>query len=621
MDKHLTVTVKRLLGSPLSIDGKWAEAFVYQPPKSEDAARRGSLYTVVQLSSRQAESNLSEWGEDLWETLRGVYYQKVEGSPLDALEEAVREAQEFLVKRVAELPGKMELDFDLAAVSLWGQVLYLAQLGSVKVYLRRDGDTRLIAEGGEEPEITAASGILKNGDDVFLVTEGAEVGDDKSKTEDDNSGEAVLQLTINIEAVPDHEEVVDIEDTAESERGTNLVSKLKKKVAVFIKSFLNRNKLLYVEKQPEVMLKPRSSQSTQVIIGFLIIALIISTFFTIRRRRTLLRTEAVKEALELADNNLKTAESLLDLNNIKARKLLEESEQGLDEVSGYNIKTEELEKARRDLETLFDKAANITRTEPSLVYDFAAQGSTVSLADVTINVTRNTVYALDKERNRIYEVSLDSEPQIGRLSGSVTNSSLLWATDKLVYYLSGNSINSINVDDSSISTGVAELPADKAWADMSMYLDNLYILSTSDSQIYKFTFANSGFSDSTPWLEEDIDLSSAVALTIDGNIFVLLSDASLFKFGGGEKVEFGVKNLDKSFVQPADLVTTVDSRYLYVLDSGNNRVVLLDKEGRYQQQYVWESDLGTCENLLLDEGNSKLYLRCSNSLYTFGLNN
>ncbi len=627
MDKHLTVNIKRLLGSPLTSEGKWGDAFVYQPPSSEDAARRGSLYVVVQLSSDTPSLHLAKLGEHLWETLRGVYYQKVEGSPLDALEESGSVAQEFLIKRISELPGKTSLEFDLAAVSLWGQVLYLAQLGSVQVYLRRDGKARLIAEGGEDNEITASSGILKNNDEVFIVTKGVELSAEGEllTTEDENAGdphlgEAALKLTVDIETVPDEEEVVAFADTAEGESATGFITRVRVQFRRLLTNLVGRGKDIYVEKPPELSLRPSSSRSTQVIIGVLIVALVVSTLFTIRQRRRVIRTEAVDEALQLAEKNLQSAESLLDLNNLKARELLRESEQRLEIVSAYNIKTEEINNADVRIQTLFDRVANISRLEPQLIYDFSVQGEGVDLVDVAYSPSASTAFVADAGRRYIYELNIDSEPAIENMVANIDNPRLLVYDDNTVYMLTDVGFHSINVEDSSLSSAILELPDGSNWSAVDLYLANIYLLSTTDSQIYKFSPKGSAYSESMPWLEEDADLNYAISMAIDGNIFVLSSTGTVYKFAGGRKTELAVTNLDKPFEQPSDIATTVESRYLYVLDSGNSRAVVLDKEGRYQEQYLWESNLGTCKDLLLDELDKTVYLRCDNSFYSFNLN-
>ena len=61
-------------------------------------------------------------------------------------------------------------------------------------------------------------------------------------------------------------------------------------------------------------------------------------------------------------------------------------------------------------------------------------------------------------------------------------------------------------------------------------------------------------------------------------------------YSGGTKTEFAVIGLDKSFSNPIKVVTDIDFSNIYVADRGNNRVVVLDKDGALVRQYKNDDD-------------------------------
>jgi DNA-binding beta-propeller fold protein YncE len=69
-------------------------------------------------------------------------------------------------------------------------------------------------------------------------------------------------------------------------------------------------------------------------------------------------------------------------------------------------------------------------------------------------------------------------------------------------------------------------------------------------------------------------------------IYILKSDGSLIKFLKGAQETFTVSGLDGNFVSPAQVVTDYDFDNIYVADSGNKRVVVLNKQGALVKQYL-----------------------------------
>ena len=124
--------------------------------------------------------------------------------------------------------------------------------------------------------------------------------------------------------------------------------------------------------------------------------------------------------------------------------------------------------------------------------------------------------------------------------------------------------------------------------------NNLYILDPGANAIHKYQATAGGYEVApSPYLlaSADVDLSSAIDLAIDGDIFVLMSDASVLRLRGGQREPFEVTGLDVDTMKPTRIFTEVDTDSLYLVDSANKRIVEIDKreesEGEFVRQFKY----------------------------------
>ena len=157
--------------------------------------------------------------------------------------------------------------------------------------------------------------------------------------------------------------------------------------------------------------------------------------------------------------------------------------------------------------------------------------------------------------------------------------------------------------------------------DAGTYFGSVYFLAPSENQILKFAvIADGEYAEPKYWVTtENPPLKNAVAMAIDGFIYVLKSDGSVLKFEKGERVlDFSLKDLDKPLADPQAIFTTVDSERLYILDTGNQRVVITNKSGFYESQYVYEGALDPTD-LFVDEAVGVLYLLDGTKIFRIGM--
>jgi len=153
------------------------------------------------------------------------------------------------------------------------------------------------------------------------------------------------------------------------------------------------------------------------------------------------------------------------------------------------------------------------------------------------------------------------------------------------------------------------------------YFGNFYLLDSQSNQIFKYLpTADGGYSNPPePWFQIDVDLTGVVDMAIDGYIYLLYADGRILKFMGGELEPFEQTELDEPLRGPTAIFTSPDeeTKFLYVADAGNRRIVQFSKEGQFIRQFR-AAEAGVFDQLKslhVDEIGSKFYILSGNTLY------
>lgn len=158
------------------------------------------------------------------------------------------------------------------------------------------------------------------------------------------------------------------------------------------------------------------------------------------------------------------------------------------------------------------------------------------------------------------------------------------------------------------------------WTDavgLGTYLGNIYVLDKTKGGILKFVGASHT---KTNYFAANIspDLSKATAMAIDGSIWVLLKDGTIFKFTRGKPDSFTLSGIDKAFNNPLKIYTSNDSNNLYILDTGNSRIVALNKDGTYKEQYKTDV-IKKAKDFNVKEKDKKIFILSSGKIYQIDL--
>ncbi len=268
-----------------------------------------------------------------------------------------------------------------------------------------------------------------------------------------------------------------------------------------------------------------------------------------------------KNAIGLANDNLKLAQSRLNQSNIKdARSLLQAALLNLSDLSGN--------KAGDVRNQINQVLANLNHTSDKQPVVFSDLKEQIKNGQATLITARDNGVNVISAEGKLFSVLPDGINELGELK---LIPKFLFSTQTAVGALDGSGkIAVLDLKSKKISSYSLEKLS--AAADIALYENNLYIL--SENIIYKYADAVIGGSKRTEW-NSDPASGKLITLAADGNIYALNDAGKLIKYYKGKnEAEF---DLQLSPSADSRIFTAKDSAFLYLADKTNKKVYVFDK--------------------------------------------
>jgi hypothetical protein len=178
------------------------------------------------------------------------------------------------------------------------------------------------------------------------------------------------------------------------------------------------------------------------------------------------------------------------------------------------------------------------------------------------------------------------------------------------------------------SLGLSEFPSTDGsmWGQpvaAAGYYGRLYLLDRQTNQILRYVLTNVGYEgvpSSYIQAETPSDLSQALDLAIDGNVYVLHATGTMSKYQEGLDAPFPQTDLDKPLSDPSAVFATGyldEDGYVYVADAGNQRIVQFSKTGEFMRQFQDRDSthMDDLRSIFIEEAERKLFFLNGNKLY------
>jgi len=593
---------------------------------------------VISLSEL-TEGEVVTAGREIISRLHEEYYGHLEEKAIDQLKKALTQILE---------ETKKEARVEIEAVALVGETIYFAIAGKGKVLVQREGKMATILLG-EKEKVEVASGRVVSGD-VFLLgsqkffsllAEGAikaalsadlasEAAESLTpmihgKKEDGRAAAAVLKLKGLVEekpkaVLPSEEKLPEEKPTFERQR---FKVDVKQKLTDLSKQGVRLSQLLlfkvekklkrraiYLAKEDKEKKRPRKTLMS--VAAILLVLLVVSVVLGVRQRGRQQESGGQAAILRQAQTKKGEGDALIDLNPIRARQLLVEARDLINEISNEEA-TQAVLDFKAELEESLSLVMREHEVEPTSYFDLVFIKDGAKGDDLAISGGKIIIF--DKKKQAIYSLEITTKQQQLLAGGeSLADGQQVATFLPKVYLLTERGILEF---DKETKREKLVIEADEEWGeiiDLRAFGGNLYLLD-KDGEIWKYPGIEGGFGAYRRWLKgEEPDFSNAVGMSIDGSVWVLKANGTILKFTQGGRDPFTISGLDQPFNNPTAIFTDDDQENLYIVDKGNSRVVVIDKSGEYHSQYLWQG-MGDIVGLVASEEEKKILLLSGNQIF------
>lgn len=333
----------------------------------------------------------------------------------------------------------------------------------------------------------------------------------------------------------------------------------------------------------------------------------------------------INEQIQTAANrriigDLSAANGILAQAEESARQVMD-NESGLFRVEALTL----LDTIRAKKEEL----NNIFRVTPRVVTNLATKNAAV-IAEGLIGLRDGEFIAYD--RQDLYRVLLNTVDDPSPLPEGdelIVSGASFDRFNTMVFLLTGNVVMEW-ADDQATTMKTEDASGWVSGTAIETYLRFLYILAPDRSdagknQIYKYERLQSRYGPPAPY-NVNGDLTGAIDIAIDGNVYVLKEGGTILKLFRGEAQPFVIRQAPDDLLTNATKIFKVQDGSFYLLDPVEGRIIVLtdggvNGEASYVRQYVLEIDqLGTLKDLYVDPDQSHLYVMDEKRIFIIDLN-
>jgi len=550
------------------------------------AYNAGKLFVVLSLEKNnhnedEDSDSLNILGKNLLSKLEEEFFT------LDAKNSAsIKQAILATFKNVDEVTT-----YSFAASFFTANKLYIFLIGRSGVFIKRDLHTaKFVTVLGKDPKsVTSFAGNVKDNDLILLTTDHSNNFLNEDAFLEDKSAYAIADLltpivlgkedgkiSIIILKYSEYKPLIGNDASlAEQKEPKEQEERLQQKKNIFA-AILNFKKYI-----PLKNIKLNHSKKVFLTLAIMVFVIFTSSvYFTIQKQETAKTQALFEETYPEAEKKYNEGNSLLGLNKNIARENFLESKKILQHAISLFSKNSKEEKQVSDLLKKVEDAISLS--------------SGVNLVNAkSIDPKESTFLSLQAQKPQ--------QP--------------FTKDENNIYFADADAVYSFS---KAKNSEIAIIKNSNSWQDaiaLGVYFGNIYILDKSQKQILKFAPIQGGFGKSNYFASDfSPDFTSAVSMAIDGSIFVLLSDGTIQKFTRGNADQFTISGLDTPLSSPSKIFTDRNTSNIYILDNGNSRIVVLNKEGIYQNQYQTEI-LKTAKDFEVLEKDKKIYILSKNKVY------
>lgn len=218
-----------------------------------------------------------------------------------------------------------------------------------------------------------------------------------------------------------------------------------------------------------------------------------------------------------------------------------------------------------------------------------------------------TLTILDKEGEQVATITPDGK--VKKTFDIKNRDSYISADDKFIYTM-GDTVTSIDRGNGNVKQIIKSAKGNS----LDIFGSNVYTLTDRDILKYRApSYDSSSYFTDTPTFK-----STPVSMSISGPIWVLEKDGTVERFTKGKNDSITLSGLGGALAEGAQIYADPDNNNVYILDVKNQRVVVFNEKGEYQNQYEG-SFIKDGSAFAIDEKNKIGYVLSGSTVYSFDL--
>lgn len=334
---------------------------------------------------------------------------------------------------------------------------------------------------------------------------------------------------------------------------------------------------------------------------------------------------SIEQSLQTAQSQIKNnqksaALTTLDQTRQKINAVSPKDQQTLNKIQSQDKKPT-LNDLQNTISQLEDQLKGITRVSAATLYQNPKAGASYSslalLGENVYAVNSSTGEITASAKNASTSKTIGSNPELkGTLSltpSAVSNSLFALTSDSVYQIKPDGTITKQSTTSSSWPSSVA----------IAAYLQNIYLLSPSDNQIYRFTKSSSGFGAKTAYLKKTPSglLVDATSLSVTGNVFVAKRNGDILLFDQGNQKDFQISGKPTDMIDISEIVYTELPDQLIVLNPIKKAFILLalkDTGAEYIKEVIVNST-SDISSFGYDAKDKNVYFTTNNQIQKFTL--
>jgi hypothetical protein len=353
--------------------------------------------------------------------------------------------------------------------------------------------------------------------------------------------------------------------------------------------------------------------SAILVIAILLIAgTSINTYFTKKRQeKDKILADFNSLISEINRNQNKIESSLIYGNENEARELWNKDKELLGLIS------DEEKNNRDDIKQLVTKQAEqleklrkiTTVSSPEKIADFANLDQEASPDNLIL--AKEKLLAASANEKTIYQIDLkENIVTAARNLGDVGEMISPTFSDDGIFYLDGNSVVIIGNDGSFKKLPINQAP--EKIGGIAIYGQRLYLIDQNGGQILRYNKGENDFNSPEKWLNSSADLTKAISIFIDGNIYIMNKDGSAEKYLKGKKESFSINQVDSPITNASKI--SVGQEHVFVFEPSEKRVIVFDIQGVFRGQYIF-SGLNNVIDFAADDSKGLIYALSGQAIY------